>query len=557
MKRDLDRLTGREFDLLIIGGGIYGATAAWEAAKQGLKVALIEKEDFGAGTSSNSLKIIHGGLRYIQHLDYRRMRESIRERRILMKLAPHLVHPLPCVMPTYGHFGKGPEAMCAALFLNDLVGWDRNRIGDPQKILPRGRILSKEEIIEWLPGVRRTNLTGGALWYDCQVYNSERLLLAFLHTAVNEGAEVANYVAARGLLFRGNRVVGVRAEDKLSGQPVEIRARLVLNAAGPWVNQVFGWLRPHQERPPVQWSWAMNLVTRQIHPEVAIGATGRHKVWQDGRLVDKASKVFFIAPWRGYSLVGTIHEPYRGDPSGFRVREKEILRFLEEINEAYPGAALSRGDVTFFYGGLLPMDRPDPKSGEVVLTKHYRLIDHTKADSIDGMISVVGVKYTTARDVSHKAVRLAVRKLDRPFRNYDVESERLIGGEIPRFREFLKAVHDELGPKLPAPVIEQLVRNYGSEYRRVLALGRENPDWILPFPGTSVLPAEVVHAVREEMAQRLIDVVWRRTELGSAGAPPEEVLTRAAQRMAEELGWSPERMQAEIEQTKARYRPAE
>lgn len=557
MKRDLAQLTEQEFDLAIIGGGIYGAAATWEAALQGLRVALIEREDFGSKTSSNSLKIIHGGLRYIQHLDYKRMRESIRERRVLMKLAPHLVHPLPCIMPTYGHLGKGPEVMRVALLLNDLVGWDRNRIDDPQKILPNGKVLSREECERLLPGVRRENLTGGALWYDCQVYNSERLLLAYLHSASAMGAVLANYVSAEGLIFRGNRVVGVQARDRLANVPLQIRARLAINAAGPWVNRVFQWLRPHQQRPPVQWSWAMNLVTKKIVSGFAVGATGRHKVWQDGRLVDKSRKVFFIAPWRDYSLVGTIHEPYYGDPSDFRIREREIARFIEEINGAYPGAELKREDVKFFYGGLLPMDRPDPKSGEVVLTKHYKLIDHSQADSVDGMISVVGVKYTTARDVGRKTVRLAARKLDRPFHEIDVESQRLFGGEIPRFQEFWQQIHDDLRNQLPDAAIDQLAYNYGSEYGRILALGKENPEWLRPFPGTGVLPAEVVHAVREEMAQRLIDVVWRRTELGSAGLPSDDVLNQVAELMARELDWSPEKVAEEIEHTKAHYRPAE
>ena len=173
MIRNLSQLQGRKFDVLVVGGGIYGVCTAWDAALRGLSVALVEKGDFGSATSSNSLKIIHGGLRYLQHADLKRVRESTAERRTLMRIAPHLVHPMPCLMPTYGHALKGKEAMAVALFLNDLVCFDRNGLSDPQKHIPRGRVISKKECMSLIPGVNERELSGGALWYDCQLYNSE------------------------------------------------------------------------------------------------------------------------------------------------------------------------------------------------------------------------------------------------------------------------------------------------------------------------------------------------------------------------------------------------
>jgi len=555
MIRNLFELHDHEFDVLIVGGGIYGVAAAWDATLRGLKVALIEKSDFGSATSSNSLKIIHGGLRYIQQADVKRMRESIRERRILMTIAPHLVHPLPCIMPLYGHLGKGPEAMRIALMLNDLVGFDRNRIDDPQKILPNGKVISRNKCLEVLPGIKENKLTGGAIWYDCHVYNSERLLLSYLRSATERGAKVANYVSANNLIIQNNKVVGIEAKDELTDETFEIRGKIVLNTSGPWVNQIKNWMSSNEKNEKVKLSWAMNIITKKIFDNYAAGVSGRMKIQENGQLVDKGSKVYFITPWRNFSLIGTVHKPYNDEPNEFRIKESYINDLLRDINEALPGNKLNREDIHFFYGGLLPMDRPNPKNGEVVLTKHYNLLDHSKSDGIDGAVSVVGVKYTTARDVSTKAVDLVMDKLGLPKKSTETDTEKLYGGQIERFDEFKNNSFAEWEKRLPESVINQLACNYGSEYSRVLKYGDENPSWLEPIENTAVLKAEVIHAVREEMAVHLIDVLWRRTELGSAGNPGEKIMNTVANLVAKELNWDKNRIEQEIEATKRIYIP--
>ena len=553
MKKNLQKLTSTEYDLLIIGGGIYGATAVWDASLRGLKVALIEKGDFGCETSSNSLKIIHGGLRYIQQADFKRMRESIRERWILMHIAPHLVHPLRCLMPTYGHLGKGPEAMKIALMLNDLVGLDRNKLDDPQKRLPNGKVVSRKSCLEQIPGVRTDHLSVGAIWYDCQVYNSERLIISYLRSAQERGADLANYVEAKGYLIQDNRVAGVKVFDHESGETLEIRSKMVLNTSGPWLNRMLGWMQSDQPRHKVKLSVAMNLVTRPLVKGCAAGITGRRTNVENGKIVEKGKKIYFITPWRNYSLVGTINDPYEGDPSDFSMTESKLQQFIDEINYALPGNQLSREDVYFYHAGLVPMERPDPKSGEVVVTKQYKIFDHSKEDNIDGVVSVLGVKYTTARDVSVKVIDLVMKKLNKEKMNSQTEKERIFGGEINRFDDFLNQARTRFKDKLSDSVIDQLVRNYGSEFPRVLKYGEENPDWLKPFKGTSVLPAEIIHAVREEMVVHLSDVVLRRTEMGSAGNPGDAVLFEAAKLIAEELGWDEKMVEKEIEMTKGVY----
>ena len=237
MRRDPNRLAHTEYDLLVIGGGIYGVWATLDAAQRGLKVALIEQNDFGSGTSANSQRVVHGGLRYLQHGNIKRMRESIRERSTLLRIAGHLVQPMPFLVPTYGLGVRGRPAMFTAMKLNDLISADRNRGLAPSRQLPNGKLVSAEKCLELAPGVQAQGLTGAAMIYDAQVNNSERLALAVVEAAVQAGADVANHVRASGLIREAGRVVGVQADDLLSGKRLKIKAKVTLSCAGPWTGR--------------------------------------------------------------------------------------------------------------------------------------------------------------------------------------------------------------------------------------------------------------------------------------------------------------------------------
>jgi glycerol-3-phosphate dehydrogenase len=558
MKRNLPELSHKDFDLLIIGGGIYGASAAWDAAGRGLSVALIEKGDFGGATSSNSLRIIHGGLRYLQHADFKRVRESIHERMVLMRIAPHLVHPLPCIMPTYGHALKGKEVMAIALLLNDLAGFDRNRLPDPEKFLPRSRVISKAECQRLIPGVDEKNLTGGALWYDCHVYNSERMLLSYLHSAAAAGAQVANYVQATGFLMKDRRVLGIKARDSFSQDEFEIRAKLVINNSGPWVNNVLGMANGLYSGKQVPLSKTMNLVLRrQLIPEYAVGVPSKFEFADSDAVFNKGSRLLFMKPWRNVTVVGTTHVPYHGDPENFCVTEKDVQDFIDELSAAFPPAGLSRADVAFFNWGLLPMEGFNPRTGDVRLLKQYILRDHHSEDGVEGLMTVVGVKYTTARDVAEKSIDLAMRKLGVPWRKSVTQNEPVYGGRIERFNEYLDGEIKKQPRGLRPKIVEHLVNNYGASYPDLFRYFDEQPDWTRPLGnGTDVLPAEVIHGVREEMALKLADVVMRRTELGTAGHPGKEAVEKCAHLMAAELGWDQARVQAEIAEVEGLYVPA-
>jgi glycerol-3-phosphate dehydrogenase len=557
MIRNLSTLSdNNEYDVLIVGAGIYGATAAWDATLRGLSVALIDKGDFGAATSANSLKIVHGGLRYLQTLDVERMRESIRERRILLHIAPHLVHPLHCVMPTYGYTTKSKTIMRMGMLMNDIISFDRNHRLDPQKRIPLGRIISKRECLRLIPGIDGARVTGGALWTDAQMHSSDRLLLSFVMSAVKAGAQAINYTEAIEFLRKDNRITGVRVKDVFTGENTDIRARVIVNAAGGWIDHGLKPMSGSSSR--VRLSTAMNLViNRRVLHECAAGIHTPFEYTRSDGSVYHGNRVLFMTPWNRYTLVGTYHLPYNEHPDDLRVTENEIQSFLTEINRGYPGDPIRRDEVSYFHKGFLPMDGIDDKTGEVKLTKHSHIYDHAKEEGIEGLISMAGVKYTTARDVSEKAVNLVFEKLGRKPPKSKSRSSRLVGGEIDRFEDFMAEAEKHPPDGVDTRIVRHLVYHYGSEYKSILAYGKENPKWMEILPGSSeVIGAEIIHAVREEMAQTLADVVVRRTGLGSGGHPGKKALEACAKIMAKDKDWNKTRIKDEIDSVDKIYRPA-
>jgi glycerol-3-phosphate dehydrogenase len=557
MKRDIAELAGREYDLLVIGGGVYGVCTAWDAALRGLSVALAEKADFGHATSSNTLRVIHGGLRYLQHGDIRRLRRSVFERSTFMRIAPHLVHPLPFLIPTYGHLMRGKEIFSLALLLNHVVGFNGNNLEDPQKQLPRGRIISRGECLRLFPGIDDRGLTGAIITYDAQMYNSERLLLSIARSAAKAGAELANYFEVFGLLRKGDRVAGVKARDLLSGNEVDVRARTVVNTSGPWLNQILGLLNGHQPRRKLMFSKAFNLlVNRQIVSHYAIGLYSNGRFNDPDALLNKGSRLFFITPWHHRSLIGTVHLPYDADPDRVSVTAREAHAFLDELNKACPAVDLRRSEVSLVYTGLLPMS--DFSASETQLLKRYQIYDHQREDGVCGFISVTGVKFTEARHVAERTVDLVFKKLGRMAPKPASAVTPVHGGHIERFQTFFTQETARCPRGLSTEAIQQLIYRYGSAYSEVLKYlddGHEpapvtsapsSPNAICNSPASSLINAEIRYSMRQEMARKLADVIFRRTELGLAGNPGEACLNDCARIMSKELGWNATKTQNEI-----------
>jgi glycerol-3-phosphate dehydrogenase len=559
MKRDLVEFTRRKYDLLVIGGGIYGSCVAWDALLRGLSVALVEKGDFGHATSSNTLRIIHGGLRYLQHGDISRMRQSMFERSAFMRIAPHLVHPLPFLIPTYGHLTRGKEIFSLAVLINNLLVSGRDQLDDPQKHLPHSRVISRAECLDIFPGIDDMGLTGAAVVHDCQMYCSERLVLSFIRSSFESGASVANYIEVTGLLEEAGRVVGIRARDVLNGEELEVRAKIVVNTSGPWRTRILDLLNGRGPRRRLPLSKAFNLLlNRQIVPRYAVGIYSKGGFNDRDAVLNKGSRLFFITPWRGRSLIGTVHLPYDSDPDQITVTEPEIGAFLNEINEACPALNIKRRDVSFAYVGLLPSAASETSSAQ--LLKRYQIYDHQREDGIRGLISVTGVKFTEARHVAEKTVDLVFNKLGQTVPRSTTARTRLHGGQIEQFQSFLDQESQRQRRDLSPEAIGGLLYRYGSAYSEVLKYRDHLPDRALATNRacvshdpvgdanhSSLINAEILYAVREEMAQKLADVIFRRTELGLAGNP-ETCVKRCAEIMAGELSWNATRTQNEIDE---------
>jgi len=551
MKRNLESIASNSYDILIIGGGIYGAFTAWEAITRGLSVVLIEKNDFGSATSANSQKIIHGGFRYLQHADFNRMRESIRERTNLMRIAPHLIHPLPVLLPAYGHGLKGKEILKIALMLYDGISWDRNSNSDPEKNIPRGDFLSKETVLKIIPGLEDKNLTGGAVFYDAQVYNSERLILSILKSAHDAGAKIANYAEVTGFLKEKNEVKGVKVLDQISKLSHEIRAQTIINTSGPWLREVLSLARGKRE-PALNLVKSFNLVTKKLFDTYAVGLYGKNNYQDQDAILNKGARLFFVTPWRNHSVIGTSLSHYSKAAGAdnsldkISVNENEIHTFLHDFNEAYPHAQLKREDVSLIQQGFLPGNSLHTSEKNVQIAKHYQLIDHAQ-DGLDHLISVLGVKYTTARDVAQKVIDRVFQKIGRPSPPSKTAYTPIYGGNINQ-----KFIQDALQKEkiIPKNLLESLMRNYGSNYSEVLNyLANRKPQALtenLSSPLT-LLEAEVLHGVHEEMAQTLKDTIFRRTELGTLGHPGKDKLEFCARVMGAALEWNPQRIQTEIQ----------
>jgi glycerol-3-phosphate dehydrogenase len=476
--RDLPRLAEREFDVLVVGGGIYGLTIAYDASQRGLSVALIDRGDFGAATSFNHLKTIHGGLRYLQSADLRRMRESIRERRAFARIAPRWVTPLAFAMATGPSLTRNPMAMRAALAIDAFVARDRNDQLDAGRQLPAGRIVAGSACRELFDGGIR-NVASAAVWYDYQTINGDRLTLSFAKAAAAHGAALANYVEATSPLTTGHRFAGAHVRDTRSGDTFDIRARILVNAAGPWGAT---WLDPSGVRAPQPLLKAMNLVTSRPARRAALVAGTR------------AGRALVLLPWRGRTLVGTSESADTRQPDDQDARRDEVNAFLADINDTFPMLGLKATEITLVHRGIVPAV---VKDGRASLLGHSRIIDHGDA----GAISIVGVKYTTARAVAEQAVDLIFRKLDRP---------------------------------------------------RVAC---RTADSVLPECGVSdAAPSDpIARAVHDEMAYTLCDVVIRRTDLGAAGHPGDAVAHDVASRMQRLCGWPGERVDEELKTLRRFY----
>jgi glycerol-3-phosphate dehydrogenase len=526
-RHSLEDLAKDDYDLLVCGGGINGAGIAREAALRGLKVLLVEKADFASGSSSRSTKLAHGGLRYLETFEFGLVRESLHERGLLFKtLAPHLVKPMPFLLPFYRGDRWPAWFVRAGLWVYDALAYD-SLMGIHQSF---GRARS----LELEPALNPQGLKGASLYWDCQM-NDARLVLENILDAEALGARCQNYaslVSAQSL-----RLGEVRAllRDELHGVECEVRARLLINAAGPWVDEILGRLG-RQGSPLVKPTKGAHLVTKPL--------TRSHAMFLPAR-ADK--RIFFVIPWRyngrAASLVGTTDTDFQGDMDHVHAEGGDSAYLLRELRRVFPGEPLETKDIWGSYAGLRPLSAPPQGSqGNSAISREWNLVEG------EGLLSVTGGKFTTYRAMGEKVVDRAASMLAqdqthgaRSFGPSQSASLPLPGApKNIQEREALADAH-----KLAAcygvdeAVALYLCSLYGLAAAGVLELCREEPAWKVPLAGgLPAILAQVVYAARHEKAQRLADFFLRRTFLGLELAPDHPCFRRAAALMGHELGWT-------------------
>lgn len=546
--RDTSILNKNIFDLVVIGGGIFGACAIREAASRGLRAVLIEKEDFSHGTSANHFKMVHGGIRYIQHGDIVRIRESCRERSALLRIAPHMVKPLPILIPTYGWGKKSKIFLSAGMLLYDALTLDRNhKIGNERRI-PISRFLSVEETLRLFPGIEKESLTGAAVLYDGQMVHPPRLSLSFIKSAVAEGAFALNHCEAVDFLLKGEDVVGVKAKDKIEGEEFEIRSRFVLNAAGPWAPSLVSRHLPLKKRISPAFSRDLAFVVNR-KPKSPYAIAVPTKSLDKDILMDRGGRHLFIVPWKKWFLVGVWHQVFEQQPEEITLKKEELSSYIKEVNEAYPGMDLDINDVLLVNTGLtLFGNEKDNNRRELSFGKRSLLIDHEESDNLKGLMTLIGVRATTARGMAEKAVKKILKKLKRSSRVFDSEYVPVWGGRFFSFNQLVKDIISDLPCNLQKEkrYAVHIAHFYGNEYGGLLGCLNKNGDWSKPIGDSAITRGEILYSTREEMVCSLADVVFRRTDLAAAGGWTEEDLKSCAEVMAGELGWDEKRMHDEM-----------
>jgi len=528
MTRDLDMLSARRFDLLVVGGGICGLMAAWDAATRGLRVALIDRSDFGGGASFNHHRTLHGGLRYLQSGDIRRLRESVRERRTWARIAPHLIAPQQFAVEADGARGRNALMLRAGLFADACFAADRNTGIDRSLHLPPGRIVSGTDRAALDTDLLLPETASLAVWSDYRTEHAERLTFAVALAAAAAGARLANYVDAIEPIREKGGVAGMIVRDGVDGARLGIRARVTINAAGSAAGRLMAAFGVRRSTPLVK---AMNVVTRRPASPIACGAPTA-----SGRLL-------FTIPWQRRLAIGTWHGPELCGADAGLVSSEELEGFLSEINEAFPSLALSLDDITLVHRGIVPAK---VKHGQVSLADRPVVREH-RQDGVDGAVTVMGVKYTTARAAAEYAVTLALAQ---------------IGGNSPPRTETLR-LPGSVPNGAPSPSRDlddeawrHLQRLYGADAERVAALAIASPPLAERItPSLPIIGAQIVEAARNEMALTLEDVVLRRTGLGAAGYPGDEAILKVERLVRQELAWTSARVRDEIHLLKEFYLP--
>lgn len=505
MQRDPAALTTHSFDVLIVGGGSHGLFAAYDAALRGLRVAVIDRGDLGGGLSANHQRTLHGGLRAMQSGDLGKTRSQIRERRTWARIAPQLIRPLPFLFGTYGHLKRSRLAVRIGFAAYDFLARHRNVDVTGELHLPKGRLESAAVTRRLFPQIAPEGLTGGAMWYDYQTTQAERLTWCIAMAARTAGATLVNYVEALG---PSADAAGVSARDVVSGATFDIRATTVIFSAAEGLTALYDAFGLTGAPPLLR---AMNLLIDRPAMDMAHVAAS------------SAGRMLTAVPWRGYLLVGTSQTTHAVEP-GTRASETEIAAFLAEANTAFPYLKATAANIRLVQEGLVPAA---PGKHGLDLPRDFEIRTHA-SEGKPALVSMIGAKYTTARLAAEHAIDAACRQLGRGTRS-TTATRPLPHAEIADVEGHLIETARDTGRPLDPQVLRHLGSWYGTEAPALLRYARSSP-WgdQRVVDESPVLCAEVAYAREHAMAVTADDVIYRRTALGGVGVVAPHVRERVA-----------------------------
>ena len=515
------------FDAIVVGGGVAGAGVARELALRGVSVALFEKGDFASGTSSKSSKLIHGGLRYLEMRDFQLVRESLREKKRLERLAPHLVRPLPFLVPVYRGARHGLITVRLGMWLYDLL--------TPGKTTERYRVVRPVDALSMEPNLNAQDLRGAGYYYDDLLVFPERMCLENALSAARHGARIFNYCQVEATLPGRRGLAGVRVRDLLTDQVHDVHAPIIVNCAGPWVDAM-------RELAGVT-AGAPHILRRTKGIHCLLPRLTDRAVYLSS---DGDERMIFVIPWREFSLVGTTDTDFEGDPDRIWATRDEVTYLLAAVQRVLPDPRATIDNVAYTYAGVRPLSFEAGASASRVSRQHRVVLEGPEGR----FMSVTGTKLTCFRSLAEEVGDLVTARLGRSTPS--LTATRTLDGldeEVGKVeaRAWLDVSDEMAATGLPRETLERLVELYGRGYGRVLDLARKLPDGTERLcPENPDVVAQLHHAVTEEMAVSLQDVLLRRTGIGQSPCQGLDCAEAIAGRMAELAGWSPRRLDAEL-----------
>jgi len=519
MNRNLEAFSNETYDLVVVGGGIIGCGISRDAALRGLKTLLIDKEDFGYGTTSASTRLIHGGLRYLRQFEFGLVRMDMREREVLLKIAPHLVSPLQFLIPVTSQWDR--LVMGAGMVLYDLLSFDKS--------LPRFRYFSGTKTLEMEPALKIDSLKGSYRYYDCQIAFAERLCIENALCAAEHGASIANHAMLVEVEKSDNAIHQVKIKDTISGKVHRISTRMVINAAGPWMDLVQGMLGT-KSKPMMRLTKGIHLLTPKISNNALV------------LFADADGRLFFVIPWEGYSLVGTTDTDYSDDSDKVHADSADIDYLMNELRRAFPD--VKKEEIYYSIAGLRALAGSSEGSASNV-TRGHRIIDHEDVDGLKGFVSIIGGKITGYRAIAQEATDLICRKLGI---NVPCSTARIpLPGAPSVPRPMIEQTAKE--NNLPVETIAHLNNLYGSRLFRILETAKKDERGKEPIcPHSPDIIAQIWHATQEEGALTVTDFLLRRSATGLMSCQGLDAAETVAGEMGDILKWDDAERKRQVEE---------